>query len=40
MLVDLKKVFPGKEVINITDDSDLDTFRKMGCEEFWKGRKS
>jgi len=38
--MDLKKVFPGKEVINITDDSDLDIFPKVGCEQFWKERKS
>jgi len=39
VLIDLKKVFPGREVINVTDDSDLDVFPKIGCEEFWKERK-
>ncbi len=39
VLVDLRKVFPGKEVINVTDDSDLDIFPKVGCDEFWKERK-
>ena len=38
--IDLKKLFPGREVINITDNSDLDIFPKVGCEEFWKGRKA
>jgi len=36
----LKKVFPGKEVINVTDDSDLDVFSKIGCKQFWEERKS
>ncbi len=37
--MDLKKVFPGKEVINITDDSNLDVFLKIGCKKFWEERK-
>jgi hypothetical protein len=37
--VDLKTVFPGKEVINVTDNSDLDVFPKVGCKQFWKERK-
>ena len=37
--IDLKKIFPGREIINITDDSDLDVFPKIGCEQFWKERK-
>ena len=36
--IDLKKVFPGREIINVTDDSDLDIFPKVGCKEFWKER--
>ena len=38
--IDLKKVFPGREIINITDDSDLDIFPKVGVEKFWEERKS
>lgn len=37
--IDLKKVFPGREVINITDNSDLDIFPKVNCEQFWKERR-
>jgi len=36
--VDLKKKFPSVEVINITDDSSLNLFPKIGVNEFWKGR--
>ena len=36
--IDLKKVFPGREVINITDNSDLDIFPKVGCKQFWEER--
>lgn len=38
--IDLKKVFSGREIINITDDSDLDIFPKIGCKKFWDERKS
>ncbi len=34
----LKKKFPGTSVINITDDSSLDAFPKIGVREFWEGR--
>ena len=37
--MDLKRLFPGREVINVTDDSDLDVFPKVGCSEFWTKRK-
>ena len=37
--MDLKTVFPGREIINVTDDSDLDVFPKVGCEKFWKERR-
>jgi len=36
--IDLKKLFPGREVINVTDNSDLDVFPKIGREQFWKER--
>lgn len=36
---DLDKVFPGREVINITDDSDLNVFPKISCKQFWNERK-
>lgn len=36
--IDCKKLFPGREIINVTDNSDLDVFPKVGCEEFWKER--
>ena len=35
----LKKKFPGREIINVTDDSDLDLFPKIACEKFWVERK-
>jgi hypothetical protein len=35
----LPEVFPGTEIINITDNSSINVFRKIGVEEFWKGRK-
>jgi len=38
--IDLKNVFPGRDIINITDDSDLDIFPKVGCKEFWEGRRT
>lgn len=37
---DLKNKFPGREIINITDDSNLNLFSKIGVQEFWKERKS
>ncbi len=35
---DLKEKFPEVEVINVTDDSSLDLFPKVGVTEFWKER--
>lgn len=37
--LDLKKEFPGCEIINVTDDSNLDVFQKIGCKQFWSERK-
>ena len=37
---DLKNKFPGQEVINVTDDSDLNVFQKVSATEFWKERKT
>jgi len=34
----LERVFPGREIINVTDDSDLDCFPKVNREQFWKER--
>lgn len=36
----LPEVFPGTEIINITDDSSLDMFPKIGVKEFWKERRN
>jgi len=36
---DLESKFPGTEIVNITDNSSLNMFSKIGVEEFWKGRK-
>ncbi len=36
---DLKKKFPNVEIVNVTDDSSLNLFAKVGVDEFWKGRK-
>lgn len=36
---DLSIKFPGSEIINITDNSSLDIFPKVGVEEFWDSRK-
>jgi len=36
---DLPKKFPGVEIINVTDDSGLNLFPKIGIEEFWKERE-
>ena len=35
---DLKKKFPGREVINITDDNKLTMFPAIGVDEFWNER--
>ena len=37
--IDLKKKFSGVEIINITDDSSLNLFPKIGVDEFWEGRR-
>lgn len=37
--IDLKKKFPGREVINVTNNSDLDIFPKIACDVFWEQRK-
>jgi hypothetical protein len=34
----LEKNFPGVEVINVTDDSDLVVFPKVSAKKFWKER--
>jgi len=39
LVTDLKK-FPDVEIINVTDDSSLNLFPKIGVIEFWKGRKT
>ena len=36
---DLKSKFPGKKIINVTDDSNLNCFPKIGCKRFWQERK-
>jgi len=40
MADDLQPKFPGVEIINITDDSSLDLFPKIGVKEFWEDRKN
>lgn len=35
---DLPEKFPGSEIINITDDSNLHVFPKIGVKEFWENR--
>lgn len=35
----LIKKFPGKEIINVTDNSDLNYFPKVSCKQFWNERK-
>ncbi len=35
---DLKRKYPDVEVINVTDNSNLDVFPKVGVEDFWKGK--
>ena len=37
---DLPKVFPGREIINITDDSRLNLFQKIGVKQFFEERRS
>jgi len=37
--VDLKNNFSTQQVINITDDSALTVFPKIGVKEFWEGRR-
>jgi hypothetical protein len=36
---DLKRDFPGREVINITKDSSLAVFQKVDIDLFWKERR-
>lgn len=36
---DLRKTFPGREIINVTDNSNLYCFPRIGCEQFWNERK-
>lgn len=38
VLRDLPIKFPGREIINVTDDSNLDCFPKRGVKEFWSNR--
>jgi len=35
----MAETFPNAEIINVTDDSGLNVFCKIGCEEFWKNGK-
>lgn len=37
---ELKEKYPNVKVINVTDDSDLDSFPKVSVNAFWKGRVS
>lgn len=37
--IDLAKKHPEVQIINITDDSDLNEFPKIGVNEFWYGRR-
>ena len=36
---DWHEKFPDREIINVTDDSDLDGFPKVETHEFWEGRR-
>ena len=36
---DLEKKFPGREIINVTDCSEMDLFPKVGIKEFFDERK-
>jgi hypothetical protein len=35
----LNEKFPEREIINITDDSDLTVFPKIGVQEYWKDKR-
>ena len=35
----LPRAFPGSQIINVTDDSNLDAFPKISLKDFWKERK-
>lgn len=35
---ELPAKFPGKEIINVTDNSDLNCFPKVNCKQFWNER--
>lgn len=37
---DLPQVFPGREVFNVTDDSDLNLFPKIGIREHFFGKEN
>jgi len=39
LAADLKKKFPDVEIINVTDDSSLNLFPKVGVYKFWKERR-
>jgi len=39
LAADLKTKFPDVEVINVTDNSSLDLFPKIGVDKFWEERK-
>ena len=39
LVADLKEKFPNVEIVNVTDDSALNLFPKIGIDKFWKGRK-
>ena len=36
--IDWQKKFSDREIINVTDNSNLDTFPKIGTQEFWNDR--
>ena len=36
--VDVPRVFPGRRIINVTDNSNLDVFPKVGFRKFWNER--
>lgn len=36
----LNRVFPGREIINVTDNSSMNCFPKIACERFWNERKN
>ena len=35
----LNKVFPGREIVNVTDNSSMNCFPKVNCKQFWDERK-